>query len=61
MFTLAKRYRRDVDRLYVYQWSGSDCAADVRFDAGLTRRDGSARPGLATVSRQLRTSSVLRG
>jgi hypothetical protein len=60
MFTLAKEYRRDVDRLYVYQWTGSDCARDVRFDAGLTRRNGSARPGLNTVVRQLRDSSILR-
>jgi len=60
MFKLAKDYRRDVDRLYVYQWTGSDCARDVRFDAGLTRRDGSARPGLSTVSRQLRASSILK-
>lgn len=60
MFTLAKDYRRDVDRLYAYQWSGSDCAADVRFDAGLTRRDGSARPALSTLSRQLRESSILK-
>lgn len=60
MFRLAKDYRRDVDRLYVYQWTGSDCARDVRFDAGLTRRDGSARPGSNTVSRQLRASSILK-
>lgn len=60
MFTLAKEYRRDVDRLYVYQWTGSDCARDVRFDAGITRRDGSARPALSTVARQLKASSILK-
>ncbi len=58
MFTLAKDYRRDVDRLYVYQWSGTDCT--TRFDAGLTRLDGSARPALANVSRQLKASAILK-
>lgn len=58
MFTLAKDYRRDVDRLYVYQWTGTNCR--TRFDAGLTRADGSARPGLATVARQLKASSILK-
>ncbi|HYF26599.1 MAG TPA: hypothetical protein VD931_12740, partial [Baekduia sp.] len=31
MFRLAKRYRSDVDRLYVYQYTGADCRE--RFDA----------------------------
>lgn len=58
MFTLAKDYRKDVDRLYVYQWSGTDCT--TRFDAGLTRLDGSARPALSTVGKQIKASSVLK-
>ncbi len=41
MFTLAKKYRRDIDRLYAYSWTGEDCQG---FDAGLTRSDGSLRP-----------------
>lgn len=60
MFSLAKTYRSQVDRLYVYQWTGSSCAPSERFDAGLVRADGSARPSLNTVARQLRTSSILK-
>jgi hypothetical protein len=43
MFTLARRYRSSVKRLYAYNWQGTDC--ESRFDAGLVRKDGSARPG----------------
>ncbi len=42
MFSLAKKYRSDVKRLYSYNWQGTDC--DPGFDAGLVRRDGSTRP-----------------
>jgi hypothetical protein len=53
MFALAKRYRSRIKRLYIYHWKQS--ASDNRFDAGLVRRDGSARPAYSTVRRQLRT------
>jgi hypothetical protein len=53
MFALAKRYRKRIKRLYIYHWKQS--SSDNRFDAGLTRRDGSARPAYSTVRRQLRT------
>jgi hypothetical protein len=46
MFHLARKYRRDVTRLYDYNWQGTDCA--TRFDAGLVRSDGSPRPGYFT-------------
>ena len=42
MFTLAKRFRRDVKRLYSFNYVGTDCTN--RFDAGLVKADGSARP-----------------
>jgi hypothetical protein len=43
MFSIANRYRRSgIQRIYVYQWTGSDRSA--RFDAGLTNPDGSVRP-----------------
>jgi hypothetical protein len=58
MFSLAKRYRSSIDRLYVYQWSGTSCT--TRFDAGLTRLDGTPRPALAVVRSQLRASSILK-
>jgi putative glycosyl hydrolase len=53
MFALAKRYRKRIKRLYIYHWKQS--ASDNRFDAGLVRQDGSARPAYTTVRNQLRT------
>jgi hypothetical protein len=58
MFRLTKRYRRDIDRLYIYTWSGTDCT--TRFDAGLVRQDGSRRPAWYEVYRQLRDSKILK-
>jgi len=51
MFDLARRYRRDVRRLYVYNWYGTDCA--TRFDAGLVSAAGVPRPAYAIVARNL--------
>jgi hypothetical protein len=53
MFALAKRYRSRIKRLYIYHYKQS--ASDNRFDAGLVRRDGIARPAYNTVRSQLRT------
>jgi hypothetical protein len=52
MFTLTKRFRRDIKRLYIYNFTGDDC--EGRFDAGLVRRDGTPRPAYDVVKRQLR-------
>ena len=52
MFTLTKRFRRDIKRLYIYNFTGADC--EGRFDAGITRRNGTPRPAYAEVRRQLR-------
>ncbi len=51
MFRLTKRFRRDIKRLYIYNFTGEDCR--TRFDAGLTRRDGTPRPGYRVVKKQL--------
>jgi hypothetical protein len=45
MFTLVKQFRRDVKRLYAYNWTGAGCNG---FDAGLVNADGSMRPAYAT-------------
>lgn len=58
MLRLAKRYRRDVDRLYVYQYSGNDCAD--RFDAGLVRADRSKRPAFYELERGIKRSKILK-
>ncbi len=52
MFRLAKKYRRDIKRLYSYNWTGTNCTN--RFDAGLVRLDGSARPALTSFAARLR-------
>jgi hypothetical protein len=53
MFALAKRYRKRIKRLYIYHWQQSGGAN--RFDAGLIRANGTARPAYNTVRRELRT------
>jgi hypothetical protein len=52
MFKLARKQRRSVKRLYVYNWTGTNCT--TRFDVGLTRLDGSVRPGYRVFRRNLR-------
>lgn len=42
MFTLAKRYDRDVERLYSYNWFGTAPRCNG-FDAGLVETDGATR------------------
>lgn len=41
MFKIAKTFRRDIQRIYVYQWRIT--RADDRFDAGVVNLDGSKR------------------
>ena len=54
MFSLTKRFRRDVQRLYIYNFFGDDCAG--RFDAGLVKSnsDPDPRPSYDEVRRQMR-------
>ena len=47
MFTLARRYRSRIKRLYIYQWK-ANAETDV-FDAGLVAPDGTPRPALSIV------------
>jgi len=47
MFDLARKYRRRISRLYIYHWRAP--ATANRFDAGLIRRDGTARPAFDTL------------
>ena len=52
MFTLTRRFRADIRRLYVYNFTSDDCAG--RFDSGVVRRDGTARPAYDALARQIR-------
>jgi hypothetical protein len=46
-----------IARMYVYQWRAN---AGDRFDAGLMRADGTARPGYATLARDLAAQAAVR-
>jgi hypothetical protein len=54
MFTLTRRFRRDLQRLYIYNFFGDACRG--RFDAGIVKSnsDPTPRPGYERVRRQLR-------
>jgi polysaccharide biosynthesis protein PslG len=54
MFRLARKYKRRVKRLYIYNWRAPIAAN--RFDAGLLEHGGKTRPGYFTVKNTLRTS-----
>ena len=53
MFKLTRQFRRDVQRLYIYNFVGTDC--QTRFDTGIVRADGSPRPAYNTVKKALKT------
>lgn len=50
-FTVARAFDRDLERMYTYSWTGTDCTG---FDAGLVNRDGSARPALKAFTTALK-------
>jgi hypothetical protein len=53
MFRIAKQYKRYVKRLYPYNFFGTDCNKNLRFDAGLIRSDGTRRPAYNTLKRAM--------
>ena len=55
MFSLAKKYRKYVKRLYPFNFFSTDCDKSLRFDAGLIRKDGSKRPAYNTLRRAMRS------
>ena len=52
LFDTLRRYRRSIQRVYLYNWFGGGCAA--RFDAGLVSPDGYPRRGYYEVRAELR-------
>lgn len=52
LFTTTKKMRRDIKRLYIYNWTGAPAGA--RFDAGVTGPNGEARPALATLKKNIK-------
>ncbi|WP_372789967.1 hypothetical protein [Paraconexibacter sp.] len=59
MFRIANRYKRDIDRIYVYQWTGTSCL-DERYDYGLVRADGSRRAGYYEVRNTIRKKKLFK-
>ncbi|HEX8206671.1 MAG TPA: hypothetical protein VF587_11490 [Solirubrobacteraceae bacterium] len=53
MFRITKKYRRYIQRLYIYNWTGAE--RGFRFDAGLVNPDGSRRPGFRVVAKQIKS------
>ncbi|MGI8728388.1 MAG: hypothetical protein ACR2LK_00020 [Solirubrobacteraceae bacterium] len=51
MFRLLRRYDRDIERLYSYNWYSADCDG---FDAGLVEANGEPRPAYRVFKRELR-------
>jgi hypothetical protein len=54
MFTLAKRYKKFIRRLYTFNWSPTPDCNVARFDAGLINPDGTPRPGYPVFVSQLK-------
>jgi hypothetical protein len=52
LFSTTKKLRRDIDRVYVYNWTGAERGA--RFDAGVVGPHGEARPALKVLRDQLK-------
>ena len=51
MFALTRRFAAALRRLYVYNFTSDDCLG--RFDSGIVRRDGSARPAYEELRREI--------
>jgi hypothetical protein len=52
LFKLAIQYRRFIERVYIYNFQGSDCRD--RFDSGLVGADGRPRKGYYVVKNWLK-------
>jgi hypothetical protein len=55
MFSLLKKYDKNIERLYTYNWFGNGCTP--QFDGGLVEADGSARPALAAFRKGLKNTT----
>lgn len=53
MFDLIKKYDKNIERLYTYNWFGNGC---VGFDAGLVEANGAPRPALAAFKKGIKST-----
>jgi hypothetical protein len=51
LFALLRKYHREIDRAYVYNWVGTGCA--TRMDTGMVNADGTPRPAYRAFVRGL--------
>ena len=57
MFDLVKKYDKDVERLYTYNWFGAGDKGCEGFDAGLVEENGDQRPAYAAFKSGLKSYS----
>ena len=57
MFDMIKRYDKDVERLYSYNWFGTANGGCDGFDAGLVEASGQTRSAYAVFKRGLKSTS----
>jgi hypothetical protein len=55
MFTLIKKYDKNIERLYTYNWFGNGCTP--AFDGGLVEANGKPRPALTAFKNGLKTAT----
>ncbi len=55
MFSLLKKYDKNIERLYTYNWFGNGCTPS--FDGGLVEADGKARPALTAFKKGLKNTT----
>ena len=54
MFTMIKKYDKNVERLYSYNWFGNGCNG---FDAGLVEANGTPRPSYTAFKSGLKSAA----
>ena len=57
MFSMIKKYDKNVERLYSYNWFGTGGGGCNGFDAGLVENDGGARPAYSAFKSGLKNTS----
>ena len=57
MFDMIKKYDKDVERLYSYNWFGAGAQGCDGFDAGLVEQDGGLRPAYAVFKSGLKNAT----
>jgi hypothetical protein len=55
MFDLIKKYDKNIERLYTYNWFGNGCTP--AFDGGLVEANGASRPALAAFKKGIKNTT----